>query len=312
MLTLFTTAKPFKGHNGIIQRNALKSWTLLHPCVEIILFGEDEGSAEAAKELGIRHRWDVGRNEFGTILVSSMFEKAQATARHDVLCYINCDIILHNDFCRALRQVTAAHREFLMVGRRWDADIAEPIDFSTPNWQDETRRRALATNHQRDGWWIDYFAFSRGLYGTDVPPFAIGRTRWDNWLIWKALEQNKPVIDASPVVLAIHQNHDYSHHRQGTHGVWKGEESRTNLQLTGGWTHLRAIADATEALTHKGLKPNSYRHWLAFRRLAISVSIFLRFEVWHPVWFWILDLTRPLRTALGLRSEAIRRSGDKG
>ena len=31
MLTFFTTAKPFRGHNGIIQRNALKSWTLLHP-----------------------------------------------------------------------------------------------------------------------------------------------------------------------------------------------------------------------------------------------------------------------------------------
>jgi hypothetical protein len=31
MLTFFTTAKPFRGHHGIIQRNALKSWTLLHP-----------------------------------------------------------------------------------------------------------------------------------------------------------------------------------------------------------------------------------------------------------------------------------------
>jgi hypothetical protein len=31
MLTLFTTAKPFLGHTSIIQRNALKSWTLLHP-----------------------------------------------------------------------------------------------------------------------------------------------------------------------------------------------------------------------------------------------------------------------------------------
>ena len=34
MLTLFTTAKPFKGHSAIIQRNALKSWTLLDPDIE--------------------------------------------------------------------------------------------------------------------------------------------------------------------------------------------------------------------------------------------------------------------------------------
>ena len=54
MLTLFTTAKAFAGHNEIIQRNALKSWTLLHPDIEIILFGKDEGAAELSRELGAR------------------------------------------------------------------------------------------------------------------------------------------------------------------------------------------------------------------------------------------------------------------
>jgi hypothetical protein len=34
MITIFTTAKPFLGHSGIIQRNALQSWTLLHPETE--------------------------------------------------------------------------------------------------------------------------------------------------------------------------------------------------------------------------------------------------------------------------------------
>jgi hypothetical protein len=43
MLTLFTTAKPFEGHSGVIQRNALKSWKRLHPDVEVILFGDDAG-----------------------------------------------------------------------------------------------------------------------------------------------------------------------------------------------------------------------------------------------------------------------------
>lgn len=36
MLTFFTTAKPFQGHNRVIQRNALKSWTLLHADVEVV------------------------------------------------------------------------------------------------------------------------------------------------------------------------------------------------------------------------------------------------------------------------------------
>lgn len=44
MLTIFSTCKPFLGHSAVIQRNALKSWTLLHPDIEIILFGDDEGT----------------------------------------------------------------------------------------------------------------------------------------------------------------------------------------------------------------------------------------------------------------------------
>jgi hypothetical protein len=66
MLTLFTTAKPFVGHSAIIQRNALKSWTLLHPNVEVILFGDDAGAAETARELRLRHEPYVARSEAGS------------------------------------------------------------------------------------------------------------------------------------------------------------------------------------------------------------------------------------------------------
>src|SRR5215472_14588751 len=98
MITLFTTAKRFCGHFKVIQRNALRSWTLLHPDVEIILFGDEEGYAEAARDFRLRHEPHVPKNEFGTILVSGMFERAQALARHDLVCYVNCDILLLPDF----------------------------------------------------------------------------------------------------------------------------------------------------------------------------------------------------------------------
>src|ERR1700739_4962358 len=103
MLTLFSTGKPFRGHSGIIQRNALKSWTLLHPDVEVILFGDDNGAAQAASDLGLCHEAHVERNEHGSKRLDYMFARAQLIARHDLLCYINCDIILMQDFCRALQ-----------------------------------------------------------------------------------------------------------------------------------------------------------------------------------------------------------------
>ena len=174
MFTFFTTAKPFRGHNGIIQRNALKSWTLLHPDVEVILFGNEEGAAEAAKELGLRHEPHVERNEFGTKRLDYMFCRAQAVARHALFCYINCDIVLMEDFCDALKRVRERHSQFLMVGRRWDSEITVPLSLESKDWEQQLRRGVLQKGRRRGPEWIDYFVFSRGLYGKDVPPFVVG------------------------------------------------------------------------------------------------------------------------------------------
>jgi hypothetical protein len=88
MLTFFTTAKPFLGHDGVIQRNALKSWTLLRPDVEVILFGDDAGAEETARALGIRHEPRV-ENERGSKRLGYLFARVQAIARYDLLCYID-------------------------------------------------------------------------------------------------------------------------------------------------------------------------------------------------------------------------------
>jgi hypothetical protein len=93
VLTLFTTAKPFAGPIATLQRNALKSWALLHPDVEIILFGDDEGAAEVSAELGIRHEPHVLRNDHGSKRIDYIFDRAHEIARHDILCYVNCDIV---------------------------------------------------------------------------------------------------------------------------------------------------------------------------------------------------------------------------
>src|SRR6202162_6632110 len=116
MLTLFTTAKPFEGHSGVIQRNALQSWKRLHQDVEVILFGDDAGSAEIANELGLRHEAFVERNKFGTKRLYYIFSRAQELPRHEFLCYHNCDIILLQEFCQALKRTADAHPRFLMVG----------------------------------------------------------------------------------------------------------------------------------------------------------------------------------------------------
>ena len=66
MLSIFAIPKPFQGEFNIIQRNAIKSWTLLLPKCEIILFGDEEGTKEIAKEFGTLYLPEVKKNEFST------------------------------------------------------------------------------------------------------------------------------------------------------------------------------------------------------------------------------------------------------
>lgn len=305
MLTLFTTAKPFAGHSAIIQRNALKSWTLLHPNVEVILFGDDLGAAETARELKLRHEPFVRRSEHGSKRLDYMFSTARAIAHHDILCYVNCDIILMDDFLRALKQVRGQHSKFLMVGRRWDIEMPEPVDFLQASWRSRLQGVALMRGVQRSEEWIDYFAFSKTLYGSSVPPLVVGRVHWDDWLLWKAMQLKATVVDASDTVIAVHQNHDYGYHPNGKHGVWEDLESRRNLELGGGYGHLRSIRSASFRLKPTGLRRNPFAAfaypWWTARRLGTlcftRTEAAVQTHVWHP----LLNATRHLRHPLGLR-----------
>ena len=301
MLTLFSTAKPFEGHSAIIQRNALKSWTLLHPDVEVILFGDDRGAAETARELGIRHVPEVDRSAEGLKRLPSFFDAAQRMARHDNLCYINCDIILTPDFIGALSLLRAAQEQFLMVGRRWDTGIAAPLPFERKDWAVDVRRRAMEVNHQCAGTWIDYFVFPKGFYLGKLPPFVIGRVVWDHWLVWKARSSGIPVVDASDGVIAIHQIHDYSYHPYGSDGVWGDAVARRNEALAGSRWHLATIDDATHLLGPAGLRPNPRRNIQAFQRFARTL--------WQTTRLGLLNWTRPLRHAIGLRKRSARAAG---
>src|SRR5215472_2219084 len=293
MLTIFTTGKPFRGHSGMIQRNALKSWTLLHPDIEVILFGDEEGAADAALELGIRHVPHVERTPTGTKVLRSLFDQAQQIARHEVLCYSNCDIIFTSDFLDAVGSRRAAGDRFLMVGRRWDVDIEEPLLFKEPDWADRVRGYAIRHGKGASSGWIDYFVFPRGFYVNQLPDFVIGRVFWDQWLVWRARQSGATVVDASEAVLAIHQNHNYGYHPSGRLGVWTDEQSIRNLELAGGRWHLCTIDDATHRLGPMGLRSNPGRNKQVLRRLVRIAR--------EVIWFGALNWSRPLRKAIGLR-----------
>ena len=296
MLTLFSTAKPFHSHSGIIQRNALKSWTLLHPGVEVILFGDEDGTAETCRDLDILHEPKVRRNENGTKYLNYIFDRAHEISRHNLLCYANCDIMLTSDFRAALELVAGTFSEFLMVGRRWDTNITQPWDFGQADWDQKLRSLALLNGKQNGPSWVDYFCFSRDLYYRKMPPFLIGRHGWDPWLTWFARKSKVRLIDASRMVVAVHQNHDYAYLRQGTTSSRSNAEASYNWSLgdDAAWHHYTVDA-ATDRLLRGHLRANRLA-WVGPVKSRMTRGFY-----W--IWFSLLKVTRPIRHRLRLMRE---------
>jgi len=268
-LTLFTTAKPFVGHSAVIQHNAMRSWSLLEPRPEILLLGDEAGYAEAAAEVGAVRVPDLERNEFGTPLLSGIFRSGHEHGKGRVLMFLNADIILPPDFAQAVAIVASRFPRFLLVGQRVDLDVDQPLSFDV-TWYERLSKQVVEAGKTRGDLCIDYFAFSRDLF-SEMPPFAIGRTRYDNWLIWKAADDGAVVVDASAFVRVVHQNHDYGH-TGGLVRAWEGAEAKRAESLLGHWSHYHSISHARFRLDSAGeLRPvRGVRYSLARPRRVLG------------------------------------------
>lgn len=276
MLTIFSVPKPFRGHIGIIQQNAIRSWTRLGEDHEVILFGAERGTAEAAKRLSVRHEPELECSEYDTPLVSDLFERAQALASHDWLCYVNCDIVLMSDLPRAVRRISTLPLPFLMSGRRWRLDVDRPLDLE-PGWEEDLRRRVGASGRRDSVLCMDYFVFARGLIPR-LPKFALGRTRWDSYLPYRARQRGAIFVDATDSVMAVHQNHAFAS-AAGKQGMRSGPEGARNRGLASS-AEKCTLGDASHKLTERGLRRAiddvRFRYWLLAQRRRPYVGLPVR------------------------------------
>ncbi len=230
LLTIFSAPKAFTGHNGLIQRNALRSWTRL-PGARVLLLGDEAGIAETAEEFGCAHIPDIARSAYGTPLLNDIFDKARLTCETPCLAYVNADILLHPNIIPALQCCARRWKNFMLVGRRWDIELLEELGPEN-DW------RALWETGVRDGelqpaYAIDFFVFPREQLRS-FPPFIIGRPCWDNWLVYHTRLKGVPLIDVTEYAPALHQRHDYAHVPAAAKNHWEGSpEALINQQLAG-------------------------------------------------------------------------------
>jgi len=290
MITFFTCPKALTGHVHVIQRNAIRSWFRVHPNAEVLLCGDEHGVGDFAREVGATHIPDIERNEFGTPLVSSIFEKSIRASTQSVLCYVNADVILFRDLAESVRRLH--FRRYLMVCRRQDVEIREVIDFDRV--QDDGDRLSSVRRIGVGGdTAIDVFAFPKESLRCEIPAFAIGRPGWDNWFVFNALAEGLRVVDATPSVTALHQVHRFEHVPHARGDGWEGPEADRNRDLAGGWDRLYTIRDASHVLTLDGmLAANAPEHLhrrverlRKFRPLLFRLLSFWRFRYTLCRWF---------------------------
>lgn len=298
MVTLFTSTRAFRGHFGVIQRNALHSWTLLRPRPEILLFGNEDGTAEVSKEFGLRHLPEIATNEFGTPLVSEMLHIARREAEYPLVCYVDADNILTSRFQAGISEAMKwlDGREFLLVGRRWNVFLNDPWDFTRPDWERRFQEYARAHGHRAGAGAMEYHLFPREIkWG--MPPFAAGRAPWDAWLLYNAHQRGFLTVDASALITVYHQQHSSSHWREiggaKLHRV-RTEEFRANQRLRGSYTRQYNLYDARWVLTDTGLEPRTPRR--VAKAYLVRAKMFLAQQI-HAAEPYSLPLIASYRAA---------------
>ena len=281
-LALFTAPKPFTDpHIQVIQDNAIHSWKALGDAVEIWLVGDEAGVAQAASEQKVGYIPEVERNSSGTPRIDSIFSLVRQHSQAPFLCYVNADILLFPDFLTSLETISRQFERFLVIGQRRDAPITTPLPIQ-PGWEKEFLAITLKTAKLHRAAGSDYFIFPRTEF-VDIPPFAVGRAGWDNWMIYKGRCDHLAVIDATASIQVIHQNHDFSHFSDGRiHRLQP--ESAENLSLAGGRSTVYTIYDSNYQMIDGKAERIRLNRWKLIREISIFPAVTLH-------WHWLAHVT---------------------
>jgi len=187
----------------------------------------------------------IGKNPYGYPLLKDMFLHAISLVPDaDTFTYFNHDLIFNASFVDTMDAIVYAARaghiksRFLAVGFRtnvnWRDDMVvgnDPEDMS--NWDFSGVFRS-GTRFQDDA--QDYFTFSRNAWDWNtIPPFVIGRTAYDNWLVNKVVgDPEMTAIDASETNPVIHQTGPAGNY-QGHQGTDRANLDYNRILGRGDW-----------------------------------------------------------------------------
>jgi len=178
-------------HNYI---NAFKSWKNLG--INVVLFGpEDNQTRDILNEYGIGWvKEPVLYSDSKIPKLDDLLTMSANLCRTEYMCYINCDIIISEQFLDTFFFLKKEYDDFFMVGQRWDWYQSHEINFKNSNVFDFKDKNVVL--HAKTG--VDYFVFKKKiLENIFIPPFLIPRGRWDHWFAGVSKRVGVPLIDTT-------------------------------------------------------------------------------------------------------------------
>lgn len=298
-MILFTSPKPFRADTEAVQRSAMRSWKRAFPESKIFLFGEEKQSAVVAEQEGLHFFGELERCGAGGEIITSMFRAITSRFPGEIMLYINSDIFLSPQSTTLLHPLLQRKGPWIASTRRWCLPCFEGPALERGGW-DSFWELARRQGHFGDACSLDLFLM-RDFPLEEMPLFLIGHQGWDNWLLFHARMQNLPVIDLSPVLQAVHCQHDYAYASQNTRIDRRdGPLEEYNMQLLGKDSHRFHLGHATHELSEGGIRQRNGR------------AVWLRnFELWrirYPNQAWWVN---PLRGALRPLIRSVERSATR-
>ena len=240
----------------------------------MVLFGSEEGVAEIARECGPLHVPSIRCSSWGTPLVSDLFAAAQSVARTPFVAYANADILLTSSLVSAVAVLARHFGRFWLFCTPWNVWVEESLDFNG-DWEGRLEALLAARGVPPRPVGVDVIVFPRGDLPR-IPHFAVGRTAWDNWLIYAACKSGLPAVDGTGFIRAVHQNHTGTTHTKGAEAVTsRHQEVRKNLRLAGRWAASFVAADLPYEMCEDGSvrrRKRSARLRLRVRALRSMIS----------------------------------------
>ena len=200
-ITLFTIPQDFEEEYDLIQRNAIKSWTLFNPEPDIFLLGNAPGIASIANELGLYYIPNIDQNSS----ISDIAKWLDRLVNNTILVYVNPCVILTEGLTQTIQEIYNTQDHFFLTGQYRTIQTKEAIDFNDNQWQHQLRvmadKRGMPQRQLQD----IYLVFTKQLLKQLFVLDHNVEYTWEQQLFYAAVRKYYPIIDGSPIITAFLQ-----------------------------------------------------------------------------------------------------------